>query len=89
MTEAADRYRCGDRVRVLEDSPGGNPRTPRYVRGREGVVTERHGVIPNPLDHHGLYPPLYSVTFRLPDLGGAEGADLVVVDLHEEWLVPA
>ena len=85
----AERFALGDSVRVLGERPGGNPRTPGYVRGWVGVVTERHGIIPNPLDHPMVYPPLYSVTFRLQDLGGAAGPDLVVVDLHDEWLEPA
>lgn len=83
-----DRYSIGDRVKVLSTVEEGNPRTPPYVRGRTGVVTARHGVIVNPLDHHHPYPPLYSVTFRVADLEGPDGPDLVVADLHEEWLVP-
>ncbi len=81
-----ERFRIGDRVRVLETCPGGNPRTPHYVRGRVGIVTARHGVIVNPLDHHQPYPPLYTVTFRVEDLGGPPGRDLVTADLHDEWL---
>ncbi|HJQ76292.1 MAG TPA: SH3-like domain-containing protein [Acidimicrobiia bacterium] len=85
MTE---RFRTGDRVRVLEERIGGNPRTPRYVKGKVGTITQRHGVIVNPLDHHDPYPPLYSVVFRVEDLGGPTGRDLVVADLHDEWLEP-
>ncbi|MFP3913997.1 MAG: SH3-like domain-containing protein [Actinomycetota bacterium] len=80
------RFSVGDRVRVLPAAEGGNPRTPAYVKERTGVVTDYHGVIVNPLDHHDTYPPLYSVTFRVPDLAGPPGPDLVVVDLHDEWL---
>jgi nitrile hydratase subunit beta len=74
------RFRVGDRVRVLTDVPGGNPRTPRYLRGRTGTVVGRHGIVVNPLDHREPYPPLYSVVFSLPD------GDEVLADLHEEWL---
>lgn len=84
-----DRFAPGDRVHVLVDRPDGNPRTPGYVRGRTGVVTQCHGVIVNPLDHHFPYPPLYSIAFRVVDLGGASGPDLVVADIHDEWLEPA
>lgn len=83
-----DRFSVGDRVRVANGVEGGSPRTPPYVRGRTGVVSACHGVIVNPLDHHHPYPPLYSVTFRVADLAGPEGPDLVVADLHEEWLEP-
>lgn len=86
MTE---RFAPGDRVRVRVEQPEGNPRTPAYVRGRMGVVVERHGVIENPLDHHFPYPPLYSVAFRVEDLNGPPGPDVVVADLHDEWLEAA
>jgi hypothetical protein len=79
-----ERFRVGDRVRVLTDVPGGNPRTPRYLRGRTGTVVRGHGVVVNPLDHADPYPPLYSVLFALTG-----GRDEVVADLHEEWLEPA
>jgi hypothetical protein len=85
-----DRFSVGDRVRVLPRVEGGNPRTPAYAKGHAGVITACHGVIVNPLDHHQPYPPLYSVTFRVADLPGpAGGPDLVVADLHEEWLEPS
>jgi Nitrile hydratase beta subunit len=78
------RFREGDRVRVLTEVTGGNPRTPRYLRGRTGTVVRRHGVVDNPLDHHDPYPPLYSVVF--PVLG--QEPDEVLAELHEEWLEP-
>lgn len=84
-----ERFAPGDRVRVLTQRTGGNPRTPPYVKGRTGVITARHGIIDNPLDHHRPYPPLYSVEFRVEDLTGLSGGDLVVADLHDEWLEPA
>lgn len=76
-------YAAAQRVAVLEECPGGNRRTPRYVRGRVGVVLRAHGVIVNPLDHREPYPPLYTVLFEL------DGGDEVTADLHEEWLRPA
>lgn len=79
-----DRFGVGDRVRVLAAVPGGNPRTPRYLRGRTGTVVRTHGVVQNPLDHRDAYPPLYTVVFPLPG-----GRDEVLADLHEEWLEPA
>jgi nitrile hydratase len=79
-----DRFRVGDRVRVLAEVPAGNPRTPRYLRGRTGTVVRAHGTVENPLDHRAVYPPLYTVAFPLPGDG-----DEVLADLHEEWLAPA
>lgn len=89
MTQDEERFAPGDRVWVRHECEGGNPRTPHYLRGRVGVVTEGHGVIVNPLDHHSPYPPLYSVAFRVEDLAGPQGRDLVIADLHDEWLEPA
>ena len=79
------RFHEGDRVRVLTEVPGGNPRTPRYLRGRTGTVVLRHGIVDNPLDHTHPYPPLYSVLFPLP----GQEPDEVLADLHEEWLTQA
>lgn len=73
-------FEPGASVRVLTENPDGNPRTPRYLRGRTGEVMRVHGVVVNPLDHRDPYPPLYTVLFRL-DTG-----DEVAADLHEEWL---
>lgn len=89
MNRTTGRFRPGDRVRVLARNPQGNPRTPAYVREKVGVISECHGVIVNPLDHHEVYPPLYSVRFRVEDLGGPSGHDLVTADIHDEWLEPA
>jgi hypothetical protein len=50
------------------------------------VVIEAHGVIYNPQDHRGLYPPLYSVLFHVRDVFGGATSDTLAVDLHEEWL---
>jgi hypothetical protein len=86
---ATHRFHVGDRVRVKRANPAGNPRTPVYVRGKDGVVTALHGSIVNPLDHRGVYPPLCSVLFSVRDVFGGVGRDTLSVDLHEDWLVPA
>lgn len=83
------RYVVGARVRVRQDRPGGTPRTPRHVRGHVGTVIALHGQIPNPLDHHGRYPPLCTVRFDLQDLTGRPSRDYLTADLHEDWLEPA
>jgi len=80
------RFKVGDRVRVRREVPGGNPRTPGYVRGKAGVVTEIHGVMDNPLDHRGRYPPLYTITFPVKDVFPGPGDGTLCVDVHEEWL---
>jgi len=73
-------------VVVKGENPSGNPRTPPYVRGKTGMITAIHGVITNPLDHRGLYPPLYTVRFNIKEVFGRETNETLWVDVHEEWL---
>ena len=89
MAEATHRFHVCDRVRVKRANPAGNPRTPAYVRGKEGVVIAQHGSIVNPLDHRGVYPPLCSVLFSVREVFGGASQDTLSVDLHEDWLAPA
>jgi len=86
---AMHRFHVGDRVRVKRANPSGNPRTPAYVRGKSGIVAALHGSIDNPLDHRGVYPPLYSVLFPVREVFGGASQDTLSVDLHEDWLAPA
>lgn len=83
---AAHRFAVGDRVRVLDENAAGNPRTPRYARGRVGVVEQLHGVIVNPLDHHEAYPPLCTLVIDVES--GGDG-DVIALDVHEDWLQAA
>ncbi|HZU06543.1 MAG TPA: SH3-like domain-containing protein [Chloroflexota bacterium] len=86
MADETGQFAVGDRVRVKTANPDGNPRTPAYVRGKTGVIAAVHGVIANPLDHYGLYPPLYSVVFTVGEVFGGASRDQLWVDLHEDWL---
>ncbi len=89
MQKSEHRFRAGDAVEVTRENANGNPRTPRYIRGKCGVVTVLHGAIVNPIDHHGVYPPLCSVLFSVRDVFGGSTTDTLLVDLHEDWLRPA
>jgi nitrile hydratase subunit beta len=89
ISAATHRFQVGDRVQVMRANPDGNPRTPKYVRGKSGVVTELHGSIVNPLDHRGVYAPLCSVVFRVGEVFGGASRDTLSVDVHEDWLAPA
>jgi len=84
--ENAGTFKVGDRVSVKQENPDGNPRTPKYIRGKKGVVVEAHGVISNLRAHRGLYPPLYTVAFDVKEVFGTASADKLRVDLHEDWL---
>jgi hypothetical protein len=82
-------FHVGDKVRVLNSNPRGNPRTPLHIRGKAGTVVELRGTMENPLDHHGVYPPLCIVEFQVGEVFGGESADKLFLDLHEDWLEPA
>jgi hypothetical protein len=88
MPEAPHRFHVGDRVTVERANTAGNPRTPNYVRGKSGIVSELHGCIVNPLDHRDVYPPLCSVLFEVRDVFGGASRDTLSVDVHEDWLAP-
>lgn len=80
------KFKLGDPVVIMGENPGGNQRTPQYVRGKKGVIVDVHGVLENIRDHRGLYSPLYTVRFDLCELSPCRGQDSIWVDVHEEWL---
>jgi nitrile hydratase subunit beta len=88
-SSAQPRFAVGSRVRVKAENRDGNPRTPTYIRGKTGTVAAVHGVVVNPIDHRGSYPPLYSVVFAVGEVFASTSRDQLSVDLHEEWLDPA
>lgn len=88
MTAAAPGFQIGDRVQVKVTNLEGNPRTPPYIRGKVGVVIALHGRIDNPIDHRGVYPPLYTVEFEVRDVFGTDSSDRLAVDIHDDWLDP-
>ena len=86
MSETMDKFKIGDAVMVALDNPKGNPRTPKYVRGKRGVVALAHGRLENARDHRGMHDPLYTVKFDLAELSTCHDTDTIWVDVHEEWL---
>ncbi|HXG50316.1 MAG TPA: SH3-like domain-containing protein [candidate division Zixibacteria bacterium] len=89
MRSLDTRFKVGDAVTVALENPAGNPRTPRYIRGKRGVIGAVHGVLENPRDHRELHPPLYTVRFDLGEVSSCRDRDAVFVDVHEEWLTAA
>jgi len=81
-----NKFKIGDPVVVAPENPTGNPRTPRYIRGKRGVVGMVHGVLENIRDHRGVHQPLYTVRFDLSELSTCQDRDFIWVDVHEEWL---
>jgi nitrile hydratase beta subunit len=89
---AVARFEIGQRVRALNLNPVGATRLPRYVRGKCGVVTHKHGifVFPDTNAHFmGEQPQhLYCVQFTARELWGedAPARDSVSVDLWDSYL---
>jgi hypothetical protein len=86
MGSANNQFDVGDAVVVASENPTGNPRTPKYVRGKRGVIGLVHGVLENVRDHRGIHPPLYTVRFDLSEVSTCHDRDSVWVDVHEDWL---
>jgi Nitrile hydratase beta subunit, C-terminal len=87
VIETADsKFKIGDPVVVAAENPTGNPRTPRYIRGKRGVIGLVHGILENVGDHRGIHKPLYTVRFDLGEVSTCRDQDSIWVDVHEEWL---
>lgn len=86
MEAMSSKFRVGDPVVVASENPTGNPRTPKYIRGKRGVIGLVHGVLENVTDHRGIHAPLYTVRFDLSEVSPSHDRDSIWVDVHEEWL---
>lgn len=88
MESTNDKFKIGDAVMVAAENLKGNPRTPKYIRGKRGVVALAHGRLENSRDHRGVHDPLYTVRFDLSEVSTCRDTDTILVDVHEEWLSP-
>ena len=86
MESTNSKYKIGDAVMVAVENPTGNPRTPRYISGKRGVIGSVHGILENIRDHRGIHKPLYTVKFDLSEVSTCHDQDSIWVDVHEEWL---
>jgi nitrile hydratase beta subunit-like protein len=86
MADAQSKFKIGDAVMVATEHATGNPRTPKYIRGKRGVVAFAHGRLENSRDHRGIHDPLYTVRFDLSEVSTCRDTDTILVDVHEEWL---
>ncbi|PWR02087.1 nitrile hydratase [Meridianimarinicoccus roseus] len=88
------RFAIGQRVRIRDLPVPGHMRTPRYVRGRTGEVTQYCGSFRNPetLAYGGNGMPtrgLYRVRLRQGDLWSGyrgSGQDTLEIEIYEHWL---
>lgn len=89
------RFTSGSGVVVRTDAPPVHSRTPRYVRGRRGVVEALRGRSVRPEDRAAGGPPqaqqIYSVRFDAYELWGRQGSPhcAVLLDLWEGALEPS
>ena len=92
-----NRFKPGDRVRVLKAYPPGHIRTPYDIRGCTGEIERVCGTFANPeelaLMRNGQpAQPLYRVRFKQkevwPDYSGS-ASDVVEVEIFQHWLDPA
>jgi Nitrile hydratase beta subunit len=86
MRPAKNKFKVGDSVVVALENTTGNPRTPKYIRGKRGIVGSVHGILENVRDHRGIHEALYTVRFDLKEVSPFAGDDSIWVDVHEEWL---
>lgn len=88
----APRFRVGDVVRARNINPPGHTRLPRYVRGKQGVITRIHGVH-DLQDTVGKGEPqaVYNVRFETREVWGesAEANQSLYIDMWESYLDPA
>jgi nitrile hydratase subunit beta len=84
------RFKAGDRVKVRSDHPLGHTRSPRYVRGKTGVVRRDHGiyVFPDTNAHRAgeNRQHVYSVEFSARELWGRNDRERLMIDLWEDYL---
>lgn len=91
----APRFRVGDRVVVRVANPETYTRSPRYVRGKQGVVCRDYGAFAFPDtmgQRQGEHPQhCYAVRFTGRELWGGDAPvrDVIHVDLYDDHLDPA
>jgi nitrile hydratase beta subunit len=94
-TQAAAKFKPGERVRAKNINPVTHTRLPRYVRGHVGVIELNHGcqVFPDSAATGAGENPqwLYTVVFDGRELWGADADPTVKVsiDAFEPYLEPA
>mgnify|MGYP001157183200 FL=1 len=90
------RFEIGDKVQIIESHPPGHRRTPRYIRGKTGVIERVCGAFPNPEElAYGFDGSpervLYRVKFKQIDVWPnyvGSNQDLIEMEIFEHWLIP-
>jgi nitrile hydratase len=86
-------FKVGDLVKVRSIHPSGHTRSPRYVRGKTGVVRRVHGiyVFPDTNAHRAgeKRQHVYLVEFSARELWSRNDRERLMIDLWEDYLEPA
>ena len=90
-------FPVGSRVQVSDRETAGHMRTPRYIRGKTGIVERQCGLFRNPetLAYGGdCLPkqPLYRVRFIQSEVWSdyiGSGTDSLDIEIYQHWLNPA
>ena len=85
------RYQAGDHVRAVNRHPVAHTRSPRYARGRRGVIVRHCGAEPLPelaAENICAAQHVYCVRFEAAELWGTATRDAVYLELWEEYLEP-
>lgn len=89
------QFKIGDAVRIDNRTVVGHNRTPVYIRGKTGVITEIQGRMhePSRMAYHKPGLPLmywYKVRFQQRDLWPrykGDANDQLELDVQEDWLL--
>ena len=97
FSAAPGLFEVGDAVTIKSDEVDHHHRTPWFIKGKPGVVRAISGPFfdPESRAHGGDGIPrrlLYHVEFDPGEVWGGRysesGADLLLVDVYEQWLEP-
>lgn len=85
-------FEPGTTVVIKDQSPPGHIRTPKYLRGKTGVIERVLGPFENPEQRAYKLPApervLYRVRFTMEELWGRSEApqDTVDAEIYEHWI---
>ncbi len=91
------RFKVGDTVRIDDRGSVGHCRTPRFVRGKTGVIADILGTYRDP-EKLAYFRPgfpgltLYTVRIKQKDLWpryDGPDTDTLEIDIYQPWLEPA
>ena len=91
-------FNSGDRINVRSTYIDTHHRTPDYIKGKSGRVQALCGTFPDPESlAYGLdgrpNKALYRVEFEMTELWGERytgpNGDSLLIDVYEQWLLPA